>query len=160
MIIWGGGEYFIYPYLFVRNTGARYNPSTDTWTATNNSNPPTGRVAHTAVWTGTEMIIWGGAKGCSALQTPVANTIQTATQLTATYNQCANRTRGTWRVDGQRNDRVGWRGALNTGGANPNTLIAGQLPALLNAPDVDGVQQRYGPEAKWSYGVELVTSPI
>ena len=63
MIIWGGGEYFIYPYLFVRNTGARYNPSTDTWTATNTSNAPTGRVAQTAVWTGTEMIIWGGADG-------------------------------------------------------------------------------------------------
>ncbi len=30
----------------------------DTWTAT--SGPPDGRVGHTAVWTGSEMIIWGG----------------------------------------------------------------------------------------------------
>ena len=66
MIIWGGGEYFLYPYLFVRNTGSRYNPSTDTWTATNTSNAPTGRVAHTAVWTGREMIIWAVPMGCSA----------------------------------------------------------------------------------------------
>ena len=30
----------------------------DTWTAT--SGPPDGRVGHTAVWTGSEMIVWGG----------------------------------------------------------------------------------------------------
>jgi hypothetical protein len=30
----------------------------DTWTAT--TGPPDGRYQHTAVWTGTEMIVWGG----------------------------------------------------------------------------------------------------
>jgi hypothetical protein len=32
----------------------------DTWTATTVSNAPTVRSGHTAVWTGSEMIIWGG----------------------------------------------------------------------------------------------------
>ena len=32
----------------------------DTWTATSMINAPTARVYHTAVWTGIEMIIWGG----------------------------------------------------------------------------------------------------
>ncbi len=32
----------------------------DTWTATNITNAPTRRLSHTAVWTGSEMIIWGG----------------------------------------------------------------------------------------------------
>jgi hypothetical protein len=32
----------------------------DTWTATTLTNAPTPRVGHTAVWTGTEMIVWGG----------------------------------------------------------------------------------------------------
>src|SRR4030095_6880255 len=32
----------------------------DTWTATNTINAPTARSYHTAVWTGSEMIIWGG----------------------------------------------------------------------------------------------------
>src|SRR6266576_900561 len=33
----------------------------DTWTATSNTiNTPSARGAHTAVWTGTEMIVWGG----------------------------------------------------------------------------------------------------
>jgi N-acetylneuraminic acid mutarotase len=32
----------------------------DTWTATTTVNAPHGRELHTAVWTGTEMIVWGG----------------------------------------------------------------------------------------------------
>lgn len=52
MIIWGGGARF--------ETGARYNPATDTWHSTNNSTAPMGKTQHTAVWTGTEMIVWGG----------------------------------------------------------------------------------------------------
>jgi N-acetylneuraminic acid mutarotase len=57
MIVWGGtGAGF--PAGF--NTGGRYNPSTDSWTATGTNNSPEGRFSHTAVWTGTEMIVWGG----------------------------------------------------------------------------------------------------
>src|SRR5436189_5024068 len=37
-----------------------YNPGTDSWTATSTTNAPTARAAHTAVWTGSEMIVWGG----------------------------------------------------------------------------------------------------
>ena len=33
----------------------------DTWTATTTSNAPAGRDFHTVVWTGSEMIVWGGA---------------------------------------------------------------------------------------------------
>ena len=32
----------------------------DTWTATGTTNAPSRRYLHTAVWTGSEMIIWGG----------------------------------------------------------------------------------------------------
>src|SRR4029453_2238589 len=35
-------------------------PRTDNWTATTTVNAPSGRVSHTAVWNGSEMIIWGG----------------------------------------------------------------------------------------------------
>src|SRR5439155_5850824 len=54
MIIWGGAS----PGFL--NTGARYNPSTNSWTATSNTNAPASRYLHTAVWTGSEMIVWGG----------------------------------------------------------------------------------------------------
>jgi hypothetical protein len=56
MIVWGGLN-------FSGNglgTGARYNPSTDSWTATTDNNAPFQRCLHTAVWTGTEMIVWSG----------------------------------------------------------------------------------------------------
>ena len=32
----------------------------DTWTATTTTNAPSNRPGHTAVWTGSEMIVWGG----------------------------------------------------------------------------------------------------
>src|SRR5438132_2430788 len=60
MIVWAGsGSGYL-------NTGARYNPSTDSWRATN---APTGRYGHTAVWTGNEMIAWGGYRNSSFLNT-------------------------------------------------------------------------------------------
>ncbi len=40
-------------------TGGRYNPGTNSWTATSLTNAPTPRDSHTAVWTGNEMIVWG-----------------------------------------------------------------------------------------------------
>jgi N-acetylneuraminic acid mutarotase len=41
-------------------TGGRYNPATDTWASVSLINAPSARKWHTAIWTGTEMIIWGG----------------------------------------------------------------------------------------------------
>ena len=35
----------------------------DTWTATSTTNAPEARTGHTAVWTGSEMIVWGGGSG-------------------------------------------------------------------------------------------------
>jgi len=55
MIIWGGEEL-----LTLVNTGGRYDPMTNTWTATSTTDAPSGRRRSTAVWTGSEMIVWGG----------------------------------------------------------------------------------------------------
>jgi hypothetical protein len=57
MIVWGGfspsgGTYF--------NTGGKYSPATDSWTPTSTTNAPSARYIHTAVWTRSEMTIWGG----------------------------------------------------------------------------------------------------
>src|SRR4029077_11164827 len=58
MIVWGG--WVLGGPLATTNTGGRYNPSTNTWTATITTNAPSARSQHTAVWTGSEMIVWGG----------------------------------------------------------------------------------------------------
>jgi N-acetylneuraminic acid mutarotase len=44
----------------VLNSGGRYDPAADEWTATDATSPPAARYLHTAVWTGNEMIVWGG----------------------------------------------------------------------------------------------------
>ncbi len=67
MIIWGGetwSEDGAFPYYTALDTGGIYDPVEDTWIATSPS-PLTGalpspRLDHIAVWTGDEMIIWGG----------------------------------------------------------------------------------------------------
>src|SRR5438445_11415406 len=58
MIVWGGWDMsarFFYD-------GGRYNPAGNSWTAVTTNNAPAGRAFHTAVWTGSEMIVWGGGE--------------------------------------------------------------------------------------------------
>src|SRR5207249_6622823 len=56
MVVWGGDGPSV-----VSDTGGRYDPATDTWTPTSTPNPPSPRFLHTAVWTGSLMIVWGGS---------------------------------------------------------------------------------------------------
>jgi N-acetylneuraminic acid mutarotase len=59
MIVWGGFGFSI-PEGF-HNDGGRYNPTTDSWLPTGSMNVPSARGLHTATWTGSEMIAWGGS---------------------------------------------------------------------------------------------------
>ncbi|MGH9839840.1 MAG: Kelch repeat-containing protein, partial [Blastocatellia bacterium] len=67
MIVWGGqtsgGSYL--------NSGGRYNPASNSWIGASGStlNTPTGRNEHTALWTGSEMIVWGGQSSSSVFNT-------------------------------------------------------------------------------------------
>src|SRR5207302_360801 len=61
MIVWGGCANDNCTQLSV--FGGRYNPQTDSWTSTTITNAPSARSSHTVVWTGGEMIIWGGSAG-------------------------------------------------------------------------------------------------
>ena len=63
MVVWGG--FFFDGNLHYWNTGSRYTPGTDSWVPTSMTNPPTGRHRHSAIWTGSEMVIWGGYDGNS-----------------------------------------------------------------------------------------------
>jgi hypothetical protein len=61
MVAWGGRMSGGPSY----NTGARYDPATDTWTPLATLNSPSPRLNHTAVWSGSEMMIWGGSSNGS-----------------------------------------------------------------------------------------------
>jgi N-acetylneuraminic acid mutarotase len=59
MIVWGGRDGFALA-LSTVNTGGVYGPVADVWSATSTASAPAARVWHTAVWTGSRMIVWGG----------------------------------------------------------------------------------------------------
>jgi len=119
MIIWGGSQGFEQ----VLNTGGRYNPSMDSWTATSVTNAPDARADHTAVWTGSEMIVWGGFDGSLRLNTGARYDPSTDTwTATSTTNAPAAREFHTAVWTGS--EMIVWGGGsyLNTGGRyNPVT---------------------------------------
>ena len=45
------------------NDGGRYNPAANSWAAVNHQLGAPPRANRTAVWTGSEMIVWGGFDG-------------------------------------------------------------------------------------------------
>src|SRR5204863_58303 len=85
MIVWGGlTAWNGTPY----DTGARYNPATDTWTPMSTAGAPSARFAHMAVWTGTRMVVWGGEqpgfnyKNTGGIYNPATDTWESATTMT------------------------------------------------------------------------------
>ncbi len=62
MIVWGGYGYIFSTFTGQLNDGGRYNPALNSWAIVTATGAPAARSGHTAVWTGTEMVIWGGAK--------------------------------------------------------------------------------------------------
>jgi hypothetical protein len=56
MIVWGGQDY-----LVPLDSGGRYDPVDDSWSETSTGvGVPRERTSATAIWTGKEMIVWGG----------------------------------------------------------------------------------------------------
>ncbi len=56
MIIWGGDN----GYPNCLNTGGIYDPNSNTWQSISTVNAPSVRTGHSAIWTGSKMIVWGG----------------------------------------------------------------------------------------------------
>jgi len=59
MILWGGFDYQSLPL----DTGGSYDPGADSWTAISKLKAPDPNAIRSAVWTGTEMIVFGDAAG-------------------------------------------------------------------------------------------------
>ena len=137
MIIWGGwasgNDYF--------NSGGRYNPNTDSWISTSTINAPYGRSYHTAVWTGTEMIIWGGYSAgafsnAGAKYNPTADAwtiISTTNAPSARFYHTAIWTGTEMIIWGGRNDNLSWYG-LNTGGRYNPEIDSWRATTTANSP--------------------------
>jgi hypothetical protein len=116
MIVWGGYDIDIGPYL---NTGGRYNLSTDSWTATSTTNAPAARASHTGVWSGSQMIVWGGFANGSFLTTGGRYNPSTGS-WTATSLTNAPAARGGHAAVWSGSQMIVW-GGNNTGGTNFNS---------------------------------------
>ena len=125
MIVWGGIGQCPPPCGYFA-TGGRYNPSTDSWIATTTNGAPSGRSIHTAVWTGTEMIVWGGHVDFQVLDTGSRYNPSTNSWVPTTTNGAPDKRRSHTAVwTGAEMivwGGVGNRGLLGTGGRyNPST---------------------------------------
>jgi len=68
MLVWGGVGGTV-ALQSPTSTGGRYNPAANTWAALPTLNAPAARTRHRAVWTGEEMLIWGGTDLATNLNT-------------------------------------------------------------------------------------------
>jgi len=138
MIVWGGEDTTTFASL---NDGARYNPATDTWEPITTTGAPSGRSQHTAVWTGSEMIIWGGIAAAAWTNTggrynPASGTWQPTVATGAP--EARNNHTAVW--TGTR--MVVWGGTggtagnppLNTGGRYDPVANSWQATATAGAP--------------------------
>ncbi len=146
MILWGGRDW---------NTGQdskagfRYSPSADSWVATSQFGAPSRRSFHTAIWTGREMVVWGGGTdNTGGRYSPGSDSwLPTSTDGPA---------------EGRRNHALLWTGAeLVYWGGNSGQMLADgsrYLPALdsweplstTNAPEA-----RSGHSAVWT-GTDVI----
>src|SRR5206468_796535 len=98
----------------------------DTWTATSTTNAPAARENHTAVWTGSEMIVWGGFDGGSNFNTGGRYNPGTDS-WTATSTTSAPARQSVEKAEWTGSEMIGWGGEkggsyFNTGGRyNPGT---------------------------------------
>jgi len=124
----------------------------DTWTSTSITNAPSGRYGHTAVWTGSEMIVWGGVDPGYSNTGGRYNPATDSWTATSTTNVPTARWLHTAVWTGS--EMIVWGGygfgVLNTGGRyNPGT--DSWLPtSTTNAP-----AGRFGHTAVWS-GSEMI----
>lgn len=128
MIVWGGFGEEVFPRLA---DGGIYNPSTDSWRAISTVNAPEGKIDHQAIWTGKEMIIWGGT---TVVSDGDRNYKYSSSQNGAIYNPDTN----TWR-------RIEDNEQIKT--ANP--VWTGKELLFLGRPSDDDHQW-----GTWTYGVE------
>src|SRR5919108_666632 len=68
VLVWGGWERSRDGHATAFGDGAAYNPATSTWRRLSTEGAPRPRSGHTAVWTGSEMVIWGGHNGGRTLE--------------------------------------------------------------------------------------------
>jgi len=164
--VWTGSEMIVWGGLFVDNqnfyflnTGGRYNPDTDRWTPTSTTNAPIGRVDQTTVWTGSEMIIWGGYYFDQAIQSHWLNTggrynpVMDDWMATSTTNAPSGRRFHTAVWTGS--EMIVWGGSNLSGFLNSGGRYSPATDSWVATSTVDAPVAREIPTAVWT-GSEMI----
>src|SRR6266446_2483269 len=119
----------------------------DTWTPTSTTNAPAGRYRYTAVWTGSEMIVWGGYNGSYLNTGGRYNPSTDSWTATSTTSAPAGRDRYTAVWTGS--EMIVWGGFngsyLNTGGRYNHGTESWTATSATSAPAA-----RYSHTAVWT----------
>lgn len=156
-LIWGGSNDGSTDDIRFKD-GARYNPATRKWRALSPA-PISARSGHMAIWTGGEMIVWGGVSG--------SPTDSTFLKDGAAYDPRTDR----WRklakapIDGRSNHQLVWTGSeMIVLGGYPGTDRFETRDAAYN-PATDRwrllaksrLSVRFGHQATWT-GTEILVT--
>jgi N-acetylneuraminic acid mutarotase len=151
MIVWGGyccggkGDF---------DTGGRYDPLTDAWQGTTTAGAPSGRWGHSAIWTGSEMVVWGGSPAFGPKFNDGARYRPATDSWTAMSAMGAPQARTDHTAVWTGNRMIVWGGettaSANTGGIYDPVSNAWTLTATSGAPSA-----RSGHTALWT-GDEMI----
>jgi N-acetylneuraminic acid mutarotase len=153
LIVWGGWGGSFVDNVF--NTGGRYNPQTDTWTATSLTNAPTPRTEASAVWTGSEMIVWGGGDaGFTRLNTggrynPSTNSWSSTSLTNAPSPRSGHG--GVWTGT----EMIVWGGSSGTGQTNTGARYNPGTNSWITISTVGAPDARISFSTVWS-GTEMI----
>ena len=165
MIVWGGFNRDINSNYVYVNSGGRYNPGSGQWTATSSLGAPVERAFHSAVWTGQEMIVFGGAYYTYPYRLAGGGRYDPATDAWTLYTAPAS-------VIGERSghsavwtgtEMIIWggdswfSGGSLSGGARYDPAGAGTWSAIAPNQLIGG---RSGATALWSGSEMFVTSSV
>jgi N-acetylneuraminic acid mutarotase len=149
MIVWGGCTYFNDQCSTHSQLGARYNPDTNSWQTMSTSVAPAGRTFPNLVWTGSEMIVWGGHSGSpegGGRYDPATNTWSS---ISATGAPLGAHSSAVWTGD----EMIAWGGCTGTPFCDtPNGAGAAYDPDTDSWTPVSGTNApsaRFNHEAVW-----------
>ena len=126
----------------------------DTWTSTSLANAPDARTSHTAVWTGSEMIVWGGGGGGGDLNT--GGRYNAATDSwTATSTVNAPSARGSHTAVWTGTEMIVWGGGVNPDFFNTGGRYNPATDSWTGASTTNAPAGRFEHTAVWT-GSEMI----
>ncbi|MEJ5166769.1 MAG: hypothetical protein WHV67_07050, partial [Thermoanaerobaculia bacterium] len=147
MILWGG---YVGQLGITVNDGGKYDPSSNIWVPTSYNGFPEPRTGHTAIYTGTEMIIWGGSNYTRLNSGKKYNPITDNWTQTSLLNSPSPRSGHSAIWTGE--EMIVWGGSpfTNTGGRYSPQTDTWTETSTLNTPET-----RYNHFAFWT-GTEML----